>query len=177
MQDIEEILLPEEVISRRIQELGAEIEAEESRDELTLLILLHGSVLFAADLMRALTTPVYLEALRVASYHGGTESSGTVTVETTDLSHLQDRPVLLVDDILDTGRTLKRVTTHLREEVGVSSVRSCVLLDKQAQRAVDYAADFVGFEIADQFVVGYGLDYQGRYRNLPFVGTLKPSAI
>jgi hypoxanthine phosphoribosyltransferase len=176
-EHIESVLLTEQQISARIAELAADIEAQEIQPDLTLLVLLHGSLLFAADLMRALTLPLYLESFRVASYHGGTRSSGELSMDPAALSGLRGRHVLVVDDILDTGRTLAAVTRVLTEEAGAASVRSCVLLDKQVSRAVEFEANYVGFRIGDEFVVGYGLDYDGRYRNLPYIGTLKKSAI
>jgi hypoxanthine phosphoribosyltransferase len=172
------ILLSEAQIQSRITALAAEIEANEStHPDLTLLVLLHGSLLFAADLMRALSLPLYLESFRVASYHGGTTSSGEVAMDPRSLAALRGRHVLVVDDILDTGRTLSAVTRALREDAGAASVTSCVLLDKRIARAVEFEADYVGFPIGDAFVVGYGLDFEGRYRNLPFIATLKPEAI
>lgn len=172
--NIERVLVTEDQISQRVRELGAEIEASVTTPQLTLLVLLHGSIFFAADLMRSLSLPLFLESIRVASYHGGTSSSGRLSLESVALDHLQDRDVLLVDDILDTGRTLAFVTDHLRNRIRVRSVRSCVLLEKAIPRSVEINADHVGFTIGDQFVVGYGLDYAGQYRNLPYIGTLKP---
>ena len=175
---IETILLTEAQISARIAELAAEIEANDStQPDLTMLVLLHGSLLFAADLMRALSLPLYLDSFRVASYHGGTQSSGELQMDPKALSGMRGRHVLVVDDILDTGRTLATVTRALIEDAGAASVRSCVLLDKRVARAVEFEADYVGFPIGDEFVVGYGLDYDGRYRNLPYIATLKTSAI
>ncbi|MBU6303127.1 MAG: hypoxanthine phosphoribosyltransferase [Verrucomicrobia bacterium] len=175
---LDTILLSEARIRARIMDLATEIEANEStHPDLTLLVLLHGSLLFAADLMRALSLPLYLESFRVASYHGGTSSSGALTMDPRALAALRGRHVLVVDDILDTGRTLSAVTRALREEAGAASVTSCVLLDKRVARAVEFEADYVGFPIGDDFVVGYGLDFEGRYRNLPYIATLKPEAI
>ena len=176
--NIERILLSRDEIRDRTLALGEEIERDNPGADLTLLAILHGSILFAADLMRAMTLPVYLESFRVASYHGGTSSSGRVQMgESDSLRELAGKDVLVVDDILDTGNTLHAVTGFLENEIGAGSVRSCVLLDKQVPRAVEFDADYVGFKIEDAFVVGYGLDYQGKYRNLPFIGTLHPSAI
>jgi len=177
LADIDRVLVTEDAIRERVRSLGAEIERSTDTHELTLVLLLHGSIFFAADLMRALTLPLYVESIRVASYHGGTTSSGTLAMEATRFDHLRDRDVLLVDDILDTGRTLHAVRESLASEVGVRSLRSCVLLDKAVSRAVSFRADYVGFTIGNEFVVGYGLDYQGRYRNLPFIGTLKPEIV
>jgi hypoxanthine phosphoribosyltransferase len=175
--NIDRVLVTEEQIRHRVRRLGEEIEASVETPKLTLVILLHGSIFFAADLMRALSLPLYLESIRVASYHGGTTSSGRLSLEATDLDHLRGKDVLLVDDILDTGRTLAYVTGHLRDHIGAQSVRSCVLLEKSVERTVEISADYVGFSIGDEFVVGYGLDYGGQYRNLPYIGTLKASAI
>ncbi|MFT5470788.1 MAG: hypoxanthine phosphoribosyltransferase [Verrucomicrobiales bacterium] len=173
MKRIDHVLLSREEIRERVAELGAAIETELDGEELTLLVILQGSIFFAADLMRAISLPIYLESFRVSSYHGGTSSSGRVTFDSTALDDLADKHVLVVDDILDTGRTLNAVVTHLRDEIGVASARSCVLLDKNVERAVEFEADYVGFRIEDEFVVGYGLDYMGKYRNLPLIGVLK----
>jgi hypoxanthine phosphoribosyltransferase len=175
--NIAEILVTEEQIRRRVRELGREIETSIGSPELTLVVLLHGSILFAADLMRALSLPLYLESIRIASYHGGITSSGRLSVESACLDHLGGKDVLIVDDILDTGRTLAFVTDYLRRQIGVRSVHSCVLLEKSVPRSVACRADYVGFQIGNEFVIGYGLDFRGQYRNLPFIGTLKPAAI
>lgn len=174
---IDRVLVSEDDIRARVNELGAEIQKDLHSDELTLLVVLHGSIFFSADLMRAISLPLYLESIRVSSYHGGTTSSGTVKLDQAPLSELAGKDVLVVDDILDTGRTLNAVVSHLRDEIGVASARSCVLLDKNVERAVEFEADYVGFKIEDAFVVGYGLDYMGKYRNLPLIGTLKPEFI
>lgn len=174
---IDRVLLSRAEIRDRVAELGSKIEKELEGNELTLLVILQGSIFFAADLMRAISLPLYLESFRVSSYHGGTKSSGRVAFEKSSLEGLAGKHVLVVDDILDTGRTLNAVVTHLREDVGVASARSCVLLDKAVERAVEFEADYVGFRIGDEFVVGYGLDYMGKYRNLPLIGVLKPEFI
>ena len=176
-EHIERVLLTRDDIRARVAELGREIQADIGEQDCTLLVILQGSILFAADLMRSLSIPVYLECLRVASYHGGTRSSGTVTLEGGSLGDLAGQHVLVIDDILDTGRTLNSVVNHLRDNIAVASARSCVLLNKNVTRAVQFEADYVGFRIEDEFVVGYGLDYMGKYRNLPLIGTLKPEFI
>jgi hypoxanthine phosphoribosyltransferase len=128
-----------------------------------------------ADLLRRVPRVLEIECLNVASYHGGLESSGMVDFLDRHFPEVQGRHVLLLDDILDTGRTLDAVTRRLIEE-GAVAVHTAVLLAKDKPRAADVQADYVGFEIGDEFVVGYGLDYQGKYRNLPYVGVLKLSA-
>ena len=125
-----------------------------------------------ADLCRRLPVPLEIETLGVASYHGGTESSGVVEFLDTKLPEVKGRHILLIDDILDTGRTLKAVKERLLA-IGAVTVKTSVLLSKEKERAEEVGADYIGFEIGDEFVVGYGLDYQGRYRNLPYVGVLK----
>ncbi len=173
-----EVLITPEQIRRRVKELGEKIDQDfQDCPELVLLVLLQGSIVFASDLMRQLSLPVYLECFRVSSYHGETASSGTVTLEDgTGLSHLRGREVLVVDDILDSGRTLHAMVNLLQSPaVKVRSVRTCVLLNKNCTRAQVIEPDYQGFEIADKFVVGYGLDYQGLYRNVPYICALDPS--
>lgn len=170
---MESVLFHESTILRRLDEIGELITRDYEGKDLTVLVVLHGSLLFAADLMRRIHLPVKVACLSVSSYHGGTESCGTVTFHQLEMPELRGEHVLVVDDILDSGRTLGAITRRMREECDPASVRICVLLDKKAPRVEELRADYVAFEIADEFVVGYGLDYRGRYRNLPFVGTLK----
>jgi len=172
-EHMECILFHESTILRRLDEIGGEITRDYAGRDLTVLVVLHGSLLFAADLMRRIHLPVKVACLSVSSYHGGTESSGTVTFHQLGMPDLAGEHVLVVDDILDSGRTLGAITRRVRGECAPASVRICVLLDKQAARADEVRADYVAFTIADEFVVGYGLDYRGRYRNLPYVGTLR----
>ncbi len=177
LEDIESTLIHEGTILHRLDALAAEITAEFRGKELTVIAVLNGSLIFAADLLRRLPLPLKLDCLSVSSYHGGTESSGTVTFEQLSLPDVAGRHVLIVDDILDTGRTLHAICEKLRRERPPASVRVCVLLRKKKVRAADLEADYVGFDIGDEFVVGYGLDYQERYRNLPFIGTLRHEAL
>ncbi len=174
--DIERILIDEEVIHRRLDTMAGEIEREFPPGPLLVIILLKGALVFAADLLRRVPRVLELECLNVASYHGGTESSGTVDFLDRHFPEVKGRHVLLLDDILDTGRTLDAVKRRLLEE-GAAGVHTAVLLSKDKARAAEVNADHVGFQIGDEFVVGYGLDYQGKYRNLPCVGVLKTSAI
>ena len=174
--DIERILIDEEVIERRLDGMARDIERDFPSGTLVVIILLKGALLFAADLLRRVPRVLEIECLNVASYHGGTESSGNVAFLDLHFPEVKGRHVLLLDDILDTGRTLHAVSQKLIEE-GAAAVHTAVLLAKVKQRAQDVEADYVGFEIGDEFVVGYGLDYQGKYRNLPYVGVLKNSMI
>lgn len=174
---LDKVLFHETTILSRLDELAREITADYRDRELTVVAVLHGSLFFAADLLRRIQLPLKLEAISVASYHGGTSSSGTVSFNQMSLPAVNGRHVLLVDDILDSGRTLDAIRTRLIEECAPASVRLCALLSKRCERAVDLEADYTGFEIGDEFVIGYGLDYQGHYRNLPFIGTLTEDAI
>ncbi len=171
--DLERILFHEQTILSRLDALAAEITAHYRGRELTVLAVLNGSLIFTADLLRRIPLPLQLDCLSVASYHGGMQSSGVVTFDQLALPDIADRHVLIVDDILDTGRTLHAICGRLRAEARPSSVRICVLLRKLKVRAEAMEADYVGFDIGDEFVVGYGLDYQERYRNLPFIGVLR----
>jgi hypoxanthine phosphoribosyltransferase len=175
-QDIERILIDEAVIERRLDTMAKEIDRDFPEGKMVVIILLKGALVFAADLLRRIERPLEIECLNVASYHGGTESSGKVDFLDRDFPEVRGRHVLLLDDILDTGRTLHAVTERLVEE-GAVAVHTGVLLAKDKERAEEVAADYVGFEIGDEFVVGYGLDYRGKYRNLPYVGVLKAGAV
>lgn len=171
--DLAEVLLTEEKIRRRIKSLAREIKQAYGDHEFTIISLINGAVMFTADLMREIDNPVRLDCIRVSSYGLKTKSIGTPQVIYNLTLDIAKRDVLIIDDILDTGKTLKLVR-DLVSELKPASVRTCVLLDKKARREVDLEADFVGFEIPDKFVVGYGLDFAERYRNLPGIGVLKP---
>lgn len=144
---------------------------------LTVVAILHGGLILLADLLRRIQLPLKMESISVASYHGGIESSGVVTFNQTKLPDFTGEHVLIVDDILDSGRTLHAIGKRLKAECKAESVKTCVLLSKRKERAAEVQADYVGFEIDDEFVVGYGLDYRGHYRNLPFIGILKANAV
>ncbi len=173
LDDVETILFHEPTILRRLDELAAEITRDYREKELTVVAVLNGSLMFMADLLRRIPLPLRFDCLRVSSYHGGAQSSGVVTFDQLWLPDIHGRHVLILDDILDSGRTLAAIFERLRAGAQPVSVRSCVLLRKRKARAVEAEADYVGFDIDDEFVVGYGLDYQERYRNLPFVGVLR----
>ncbi len=176
-KDIGRILYHESTILARLDELAATITTDYSERPLTVVGILNGSCLFLGDLLRRIPLPLQVDCLSVASYHGGTRSTGTVTFRQTSLPEVAGRDVLVVDDILDTGRTLAAVCGKLLQECRAARVRSCVLLDKDVPRAEPIEPDYLGFKIANAFVVGYGLDYMGHYRNLPFIGVLTPEAI
>ncbi len=171
--DVEKVLFHESTILVRLDELAAQITEDYRDKELTVVAVLNGSFMFMADLLRRIPLPLRVDCLSVSSYHGGTESSGTVTFDQHSLPDIDGRHVLILDDILDSGLTLNAIGAKLRAETKPLSVRNCVLLTKRKERTVDTAADYFGFEIGDEFVVGYGLDYQEHYRNLPFVGVLR----
>lgn len=173
LDDIEKTLFHEQTILARLDVLAAQIRQDYEGKDLTVVAVLNGSLIFAADLLRRIPLPLKLDCLSVASYHGGTESTGVVTFDQLSLPDIDGRHVLIVDDILDTGRTLHAIRQKLVTETQPLSVRICVLLRKQVVRAEALEADYVGFDIADEFVIGYGLDYQERYRNLPFIGVLR----
>jgi len=169
-----ETLFDEKAIAVRVKELGAEIAGKRRGSDLTVVSISNGATIFAADLVRAIDLPLRLDSLSARSYDG-TESSGEVVFTPHLKLDPRGRNILLVDDILDTGRTLRRVVEYLKD-AGAESVETCVMLDKPARRVVGMEADFVGFEIPDVFVVGYGLDYDEYFRNLPYIGTLPGTA-
>jgi hypoxanthine phosphoribosyltransferase len=175
--DLEKILFHEQTILSRLDDLAREITAEYRGRELTVIAVLNGSIIFAADLLRRIPLPLKLDCVSVASYHGGTKSTGRVTFDQISMPDVDGRHVLIVDDILDSGRTLFAIRKKLFAEARPESAKICVLLRKIKARAKPAEADFVGFDIADQFVVGYGLDYQERYRNLPLIGVLRAELI
>ncbi|MFP6855656.1 MAG: hypoxanthine phosphoribosyltransferase [Roseibacillus sp.] len=175
-EDVERILIDEGVIEKRLDVLAERVLQEFRGRELMVVVILKGALVFSADLLRRMPIPLEIECLNVASYHGGTESSGRVDFLDAKLPPVEGRSVLVLDDILDTGRTLAAVAEKLREQ-GAAKVKSCVLLSKDRARVAAVEADFVGFGIGDEFVVGYGLDFQGLYRNLPYIGVLKEEVI
>jgi hypoxanthine phosphoribosyltransferase len=169
MGDVEmEILFPREAVDRRVRELAGEISRDFAGRELLVVGVLKGAFVFMADLVRAMSVPCCVDFVRLASYGAGSVSSGEVRI-TMDLEMpVAGRDVLVVEDIVDTGLTLCRLLETLRER-GAASLKVCVLLDKTARRRVPFAADYVGFTIPDRFVVGYGLDWNEKYRFLPDV--------
>ena len=171
--DIGEILITEEQIQKRTAELAREI-TEDYRGKGPLLIcILKGGLMFLADLMREIQLPVEIDFMAVSSYGDSTESSGIVRILMDLQRNIQGRHVLIVEDIIDTGQTLSYIIETLRAR-DPASIKVCTLLDKSARREVEIPLDYVGFDIPDKFVVGYGLDYGEIYRNLPYVAVLKP---
>jgi len=171
--DVASVLITEEEIRTRVADLGRRISEDYEGKELTLVSVLKGSLPFMADLMRAITIPVAIDLMEVSSYGTATESSGLVRILKDLSSPIDGRDVLIVEDIIDTGLTLNYLVRYLRGK-NPRSLRICTLVDKPARRLVDIPIDYRGFEIPDQFVIGYGLDYGEYYRNLPFIGVLKP---
>jgi hypoxanthine phosphoribosyltransferase len=176
VSDIGEVLLTEEQIAAKVAELGQRITADYAGHELTLVSVLKGSLPFMADLMRRISLPVRIDLMEVSSYGGNaTESSGLVRILKDLSAPIEGRDVLLVEDIIDTGLTLNYLLRYLKGK-NPRSIKVCSLLDKPARRLVEFPLDYVGFEIPDAFVVGYGLDFGEVYRNLRFVGVLRPEA-
>ena len=176
MQDyhefLEEVLIPEEVLQKRITELGAEISRDYTGKELLLVCILRGGVMFLTDLMRHITVPHMLDFMSVSSYGVGARSSRGQTRITLDVNtDIQNRHVLLIEDIVDSGYTVKSVLELLSAR-GPKSLKICALLDKAERREVEVPIDYCGFVIPDKFVFGYGLDADEYYRNLPFIGVL-----
>jgi len=168
---IGKILISQQQIEQRVAELAGQINRHYSPGELILVAIMNGSLIFLADLVRLLNLPVKFDFIGISSYTG-TESTGTVSTTKNLKIQVSGHRVLLIDDILDTGQTLHNVRQMLTQQ-GVAEVKICVLLDKPARRRIPIQADFYGFTIPDEFVVGYGLDYQEKYRNLPYIATLK----
>jgi hypoxanthine phosphoribosyltransferase len=172
--DIQEVLFSEEQLKTRVQELARQIEQDYAGQEIMLISVLRGSFIFVADLCRAIRLPCQLDFMAVSSYGSGTVSSGQVQI-TKDLSEdITGRHVIVVEDILDSGNTLSYLLNLLKHR-HPASVRICTLLDKPERRVKPVEVSYCGFTIPDAFVVGYGLDYDEHYRNLPYIGILKPS--
>ncbi len=173
-ENIERVLVSEEELHRINVRLGAQITTDYAGKNLLVVGILKGSVLFMADLIREIQLPCKLDFLAVSSYGGDTRSSGVVKIVKDIDIELENYDVLLVEDILDSGRTLSYVRDMLRTR-HPASIRVATLLDKPERRVVDLKADYVGTSVPDEFVVGYGLDFDQRYRNLPYIGQLKRS--
>lgn len=174
LNNLDRVLIDEDQIKSRVKDLATEIARNYGPDEeITVISIINGAILFTADLVRNLPGPVRIDCIRVSSYGDETSPVGEPKITSTLSLDLRGRHVLLVDDIFDTGNTISKVYKYL-DEMQPTSIKTCVLLEKKARREVDFAIDWVGFQIPDEFVVGYGLDYAQRYRNLRCIGILKP---
>lgn len=174
MERITKVLIDEEKIAKRVAELGAQIEKDYEGKEPIVVAILKGSIIFYGDLVRKIKLPMRFDTMAVSSYGSGTSSSGNVKIKK-DMSHdICDKDVLIIEDIIDSGNTMKSLTALL-EHRGAKSIRVCAFLDKPSRRQTDFEADYIGYSISDEFVVGYGLDYDEKYRNLPYIGVLELS--
>jgi len=172
--DVQEVLLTEDQIRGRVAELGVELAHDYSDRQPVLVSVLKGSIVFLADLIRATELPLSLDLMELSSYGDATESSGQVRILKDLSGSIEGRDLIVVEDIIDTGLTLNYLLRYLHERTP-ASVHICCLLDKPARRLTDIHIDYRGFTIPDRFVVGYGLDFDEHYRNLPYIGVLRPS--
>jgi hypoxanthine phosphoribosyltransferase len=172
-EDVAKVLISEEQLQQRIRELAQQIMADYEGRPLLVVGLLKGAVNFMVDLTRVMDRPVAIDFMAVSSYGASTESSGIVRIDKDLNESLEGKHVLIVEDIVDTGLTLKYILELLRRR-GPASLRVCTLLNKQERRLADVPIDYIGFTVPNEFVIGYGLDYNQIYRNLPFIGVLKP---
>ena len=171
--DIAKILISEQELADKVNELGAQISKDYEGKNLMMVSVLKGSVVFMADLMRAITINASIDFMSVSSYGSGTKTSGVVRIIKDLDDDLAGRDILIVEDILDSGMTLSYLSKHIMAK-GANSIKIATLLDKPERRKVDVYPDYKGFVVPDEFVVGYGLDYDEKYRNLPYVGVFKP---
>ena len=171
--DFMDVLIPHAQIQARVAELGAQISADYSGKDLTVIGILKGSVLFMADLIRAISMPLAIDFMAVTSYGASTTSSGNVRILKDLDSSITGRHLLIVEDIIDSGLTMQYLLNNLASR-GAASLRVCTLLDKPERRLTDVRADYTGFAVPNEFLVGYGLDYNQMYRNLPDIGVLHP---
>jgi len=170
--DVAKTLISEEQIRQRTRELGRQISADYEGRDLLLVCVLKGAVAFLADLMREITIPHGIDFMAISSYGASTESSGVVRILKDLDTNIEGRDVLIVEDIIDTGRTLSYITRNLRTR-RPRSLRICTLLSKPSRREIEIPVDYMGFEIPNKFVIGYGLDFAEIYRSLPYIGVLK----
>lgn len=173
INDVERVLISAEELAKRTEELGAQITADYEGKEILMIGVLRGAVLFMSDLARAIKIPVAIDFMAVSSYGSGTSSSGVVRILKDLDEDVAGKHVLVVEDIIDSGLTLNYLLDNLKSRKP-ASIKICTLLNKPERRKVDVKLDYNGFTVPDYFVVGYGLDYAEKYRNLPFIGILKP---
>jgi hypoxanthine phosphoribosyltransferase len=171
-QDIKEILIPEDELQNRIKELGRQITEDYKGKDLVLVCVLKGAIMFMSDLSKYIDLPLTMDFMAVSSYGSSTQSSGVVKIIKDLDASIEGKDVLIVEDIIDTGLTLSYLVENLKSR-GPKSVKICTLLDKPNKRKADVAYDYKGFTVPDEFVVGYGLDYAEKYRNLPYISILK----
>ena len=172
--DIQKILFSEQTILARLDEIGWQISNDYEGKNLTVIAIMNGSIMFMSDLLKRVRIPLQIDCWSVSSYHG-CKSSGNVNFRQHEICDVTDRHVLLLDDILDSGLTLHTIKNKILNETKALSVNSCVLLSKKVERVRNIEAEYSGFSIDNEFVVGYGLDFNEHYRNLPYVGVLKKS--
>ena len=173
LKDIERVLVSEQELKEIAERLGKQISEDYKDKNLLLVSVLKGSIAFMADLMRNITVPCKIDFMALSTYGSGTESSGRIRVNKDLDIYPEGYDILIVEDILDSGRTLEYVINNMLKTKNAASVRICTLLDKPERRVADVKADYVGTKVPNAFVVGYGLDYDEKYRNLPFIGELK----
>lgn len=171
-KDIREILIAEDVLQSKIAELGAKITEDYKDKDLLLVCVLKGAVIFVSDLMRKIDLPLDIDFMAISSYGTNTQSSGVVRILKDLNTSIENRHVLIVEDIIDSGLTLSYLVENLKSR-GPASVEICTILDKPDRRAIDLEIKYTGFKVPDEFVVGYGLDYAEKYRNLPYIAILK----
>ena len=171
--DVESILLSPEQIAARVAEMGAQISADYAGKDPVFVSVLVGAAIFSADLLRQITIPCSLDFMAISSYGKESRSSGVVRVMKDLDESIESRHVIIVEDIIDTGLTLNYLLENIRNR-NAASVRVAALLDKPSRRLTDVKVDYIGFEVPDEFVIGYGLDFAQRYRNFPYVGVLRP---
>lgn len=172
-EDVLRVLFSEEELRAKVKEMGRQITEDYRGKNLMLVTVLKGAVVYMADLMRAIDVPAEIDFMVVSSYGSGVKSSGVVKIVKDLDVPLADKDILIVEDILDSGLTLSYIKKILQDR-GPRSIRIATLLDKPSRRKVDLVADYIGFSVPDEFVIGYGLDYDEKYRNLPYIGILKP---
>ena len=173
INDVESVLLSEKQLAKRIEEIGAQITADYAGKEILMIGVLRGAVIFMADLARSIKVPVAIDFMAVSSYGAGTTSSGVVRILKDLDENVEGKHILVVEDIIDSGLTLNYLLDNLKSRKP-ASIKLCTLLNKPERRKVDVKIDYNGFDVPDYFVIGYGLDYAEKYRNLPFIGILKP---
>lgn len=173
-KDVEKILITAEEIDGIVTRLAAEISADYKDEEIIVVSILKGSLIFTSDLIRKMSCPVILDMMQASSYGSGTQSSGNVHIKQDVASDVYGKNVLIVEDIIDSGNTLSKIKDFFISRKA-KTVKICTMLDKPSRRVVDINVDYVGTQVPDEFIIGYGLDYNERYRELPYIGVLKPS--